>query len=185
VYESKLVNSGGQIAASDDGRWIAVENKEAAGHINIFAYESLEGVPRDPKLVHSMTKKPVALAVTQQDDATACAIALVERSDPGHELHPIEVFSVSIDGRGVTSLYRVRLAAACLSLDFCHGSFTHLLSSHDDGQVVVYNFPDGTMSHSQDGKEVRSISISSDRTIMASAERNYLRFYSVPAFEAP
>lgn len=186
VHESKLLSFGGHIATSDDGRWIAAENKDVnpdQGEVCIWCYETLEGLPRAAKLVHTIDKRPTTLSV-MQEDTQSCQLALVEWTAPGQPLPPIEVFSISTSG-ACNNLYRVRLAAPCISLTFCHGMPTHLLSGHEDGLVVVCDLPAGLISLSHDGPNTRSISISSDRTLIASAEGNYFRVYKVPPYEEP
>jgi ankyrin repeat protein len=190
VHESKLLSCGGHIATSDDGLWIAVENKEiedGEGQIGVWCHETLDEMPRPPKLIHTLYKRPVAMTVMQQD-RQSCCLAIVEHHGPGQPLPPIEIFSIALGAppeRQCSNIYRIRLAAPCLSLKFCHATPTHLLSGHEDGLVVVYDLPTGVISLSHDGPGTRAISISSDRTLIASAENSYVRVYKVPQYEDP
>jgi len=192
VSEVQLKKRGGLIATSDDGCWIAVANqeREPSRHIEIWMYENLGNPQGKPKLVCSLNKRPSSMAVAhkQSFSPTAnrpptrppgyCLLAFTEEVKPGQPLGPIEIISVAPDGT-CNNVYRVRLSSPCLSLSFCHGSSTHLLSGLADGSAIVYNLPQGEVTFSHDNPGTKCFSASTDRTLLASSDANYFRVYKV------
>jgi len=81
-------------------------------------------------------------------------------------------------------LCRLQHSAPCHTLSFCHyGNGARLLSAYTDGCVTFYGLG-GEMCCSYDSPETRSVSMSSDGSLIASAEANYFRMYRVPISDA-
>lgn len=186
VSEVKLMDRAGQIVTSDDGCWIAAENcKESDSgwsQVEIWCCESAHGTSQNPKLVATLKKRPVSLALAQlpQGGGGRCLLAVAEAAQAGQVPPPIEILSVGMDGK-YSSMYRVRLSSPCFSVSFCHGAPTHLISGHGDGLVVVYDLTKGQSALSHDSPGILSVAISADRSLLASAEANYFRVYRSPS----
>jgi len=180
VSEVKLMSKAGLLAASDNGMWIAAVSLEGAEReIRVFAHTGTT-----PRPVTSLLKRPVCMSIASNgsEAQSPCLLAVTEATADQPQL-PIEIFMIGADGTSET-VYRVRVACPCYSLNFCYGTCTHLLSGHTDGRIVVYDLPRQTSSMSHDSQGVRSISISTDWQLISSTEANYFRVFKVPAPEA-
>eukprot|EP00971_Amphidinium_carterae_P286752 5693206-Amphidinium_carterae.1 len=67
-------------------------------------------------------------------------------------------------------MYRVKPESPCMTLQFCLESSVFLASAHVDGVVALYNLPRGEVAVSHDDPELRSLSISADRMLVATAQ---------------
>ncbi|CAK9058951.1 Calpain-type cysteine protease ADL1 (Phytocalpain ADL1) (Protein ADAXIALIZED LEAF1) (Protein DEFECTIVE KERNEL 1) (OsDEK1) (Protein SHOOTLESS 3) [Durusdinium trenchii] len=126
-----------------------------------------------------LNKRPGQLSIQSLQDA--CLVAVVEDL-PAVQVPSqcIEVTRVSPDGH-LQTVYRVPIPSPCASLSFCYKSSAHLLCSCTEGLQLVFNLYNSETSCAYDNPGVRSISIASDQSLMASAESNFFKVYKVPA----
>jgi len=183
VSESKLISSGGPMAISANGRWAVVSDRGAEGskHIEIWSFENSGGRPprTHPVRVATLERRPQSVAVIERGAGMdSCFIALAEEVVAGGPPTPIEVMTVQVDG-SVGSAYRMHPESPCSMLSFCHDSEGFLMSGHTDGLVIVYNLQQGQLRLSHDDENIRSASISMDRTLIVSTVGSILRIYKV------
>mmetsp|Transcript_24286 Transcript_24286/g.54018 ORF Transcript_24286/g.54018 Transcript_24286/m.54018 type:complete len:636 (+) Transcript_24286:39-1946(+) len=180
--ETMLMADAGLLAASDDGCWIAAVNMDGEdGRVDIFTFESGSRHQPTPKVLTSLQKRPVNMAIIQAAGSMGAFLALSEGGPPGQPGH-VEVLSLQEDGSSA-SVYRIRLHSPCMSLGFCLQTETHLLNGSDDGVVAVYNLPSGKTSLCHDSPGMKALCISPDRTLIATAEENFFRVFRVPDTE--
>eukprot|EP00435_Cladocopium_sp_Y103_P062689 s1098_g24.t1 len=128
-----------------------------------------------------VNKRPGHLAAQGLQDA--CLVAMVEEP-PGASApaapattHCIEVVSVSgLDGSFQT-VYRVPIPSLCTALTFCYKSTTCLLCSCAEGLQLLFNLYNSETSCAYDNPGVRSVSISTDMSMICSAEGNFFKVY--------
>mmetsp|Transcript_115270 Transcript_115270/g.372502 ORF Transcript_115270/g.372502 Transcript_115270/m.372502 type:complete len:661 (-) Transcript_115270:217-2199(-) len=184
MSEVKLLSRGGLVAISDDGCWIAAVNREDENneHVQVWSYESVARLNQNPAHLVDMNKRPTSMAIMQHcvDGQSFCLLAMAENSEAGIPPPPVEIFSVMIDG-STSMVYRVKnpSPSPCYLLDFCGGPSVHLLRAHTDGPVLLCNLATAEIHMSHDNPGTGHISISTDRTLLASVENNYFRIYKV------
>lgn len=188
ISEVKLMEKAGLVATSDSGCWIAAVNEDGGssdGQIDVWSYYENNGLLQNPRQVTTVKKRPqcIAIASNGNEGRSPCLLAIAEHTPAGAAQAPIEILMIGADGTQ-ESVYRLRVTSPCYSLAFCYGTYTQLLSGHVDGRVVIYDLPRGTSAMSHDSQGTRSISISTDSTLLASAEANYFRVFKVPQQEA-
>mmetsp|Transcript_92937 Transcript_92937/g.240053 ORF Transcript_92937/g.240053 Transcript_92937/m.240053 type:complete len:675 (-) Transcript_92937:436-2460(-) len=185
VSEVKLMSRAGLVATSDNGCWIAAVNLESLEpEVRVWSYIMPNGMLQNPRQVATVSRRPMSMAIASNgtEGNSPCLLAIVEATPAGQPQSPIEILMIGSDGAS-ESVYRVRVPSPCFSLNFCYGSFTHLLSGHTDGRIGVYNLPRQQSSMSHDSQGTRSISISTDWTLLTSTEANYFRVFKVPSPE--
>ena len=182
ISEVKLAVSAGALATSDDGAWVCLANKET-GHVDVFTLD--QGAHQQARLAYQIVsqvvnKRPGHLAVQGLQDA--CLVAMVEDpvGPPGVASICIEVLRVALDGSFQT-VYRVPIPSPCSGLSFCYKSSTCVLCSCVEGLQLVFNLYSSETSCAYDNPGVRSVSISTDMSMICSAEGNFFKVYKVPA----
>ncbi|CAJ1371503.1 unnamed protein product [Effrenium voratum] len=180
VSEVKLASCAGVLASSDDGSWVALANKET-GHFDVYMLDL--AAHRQARLAYQpvnklLNKRPAQMSVQSLQDA--CLVAFVEDL-PGVQSQPvIEVTRAGCDG-SLQTVYRVPIPSACSFLSFCYKSSASILCSCAEGLQLVFNLSNSETSCAYDNVGVRSVSISKDQTLLASAEKNFFKVYKVPA----
>jgi len=181
VSETTILAKGGPIAISGNGRWLAAVDKGQPGNeqIELWTFESsTNSVHRFPKMLLHLARRPTAMALIHQSDSQGCMLALVDEAPATSPPVPIEVLAISADGM-TSSMYRVRPETHCKFVAFCHESPDYLLSTHEDGVVVLYNLPQGQLMLSHDDMRIRTASISADRTLIVTAVAECFRISKV------
>lgn len=186
ISEVKLAMCAGALATSDDGAWVCLTNKET-GHVDVFMLD--QAAHQQARLSYKkasqlVNKRPGLLAAQGLQDA--CLVAMAEEPPGGAPAAPapthcIEVVSVSgLDGSFQT-VYRVPIPSLCTALNFCYKSTTCLLCSCAEGLQLVFNLYNSETSCAYDNPGMRSISISTDMSMICSAEGNFFKVYKVPS----
>eukprot|EP00971_Amphidinium_carterae_P096560 1910985-Amphidinium_carterae.1 len=179
LAEVKLMNLCGLISVSDSASWIACVDKEAEDALVVLRAEhrlkQTAAQSQSGQRVATIKRKPLCVALAERLD-TSCLLAVTDSPPPGLATSVIEVLEVTMGG-GITSVYRVKPESLCMLLQFSHNSNIFLASAHTDGVVALYNLPRGEVATSQDDPELRSISISPDRMLTATAQGRHLRVY--------
>mmetsp|Transcript_65834 Transcript_65834/g.122824 ORF Transcript_65834/g.122824 Transcript_65834/m.122824 type:complete len:614 (+) Transcript_65834:121-1962(+) len=182
LAEVKLMNLCGLIAVSDSASWIACVDKEADDVLVVLrADPRANAQSQSGQRVATIKRRPMCVAVAERLE-TSCLVAITENPPPGLTASVIEVLEVNIDG-GTATVYRVKPESLCMRIQFCHGSNIFLASAHVDGVVALYNLQRGEVAVSHDDPEIRSMSISPDRMLVATAQGRHFRVYRSTALE--
>mmetsp|Transcript_40657 Transcript_40657/g.73466 ORF Transcript_40657/g.73466 Transcript_40657/m.73466 type:complete len:615 (-) Transcript_40657:152-1996(-) len=184
LAEVKLMNLCGLISVSDSASWIACVDKETDEELVVLRAEHQlkQATPSQScQRVASLKRRPMCVALAERSD-TSCLLAITESPPPGLTASVIEVLEVTIDN-GATTVYRVKPESLCTMLQFCHESSIFLASAHIDGVVALYNLQRGEVSVSHDDPELRSLTVSPDRMLVATAQGRHLRIYRSTALE--
>jgi len=180
--ESELASGAGLIASSDDGNWIAVVMTEnGVKGVKVFSYVSESGTRLDPATIFwCKNRDPSCMAIQEKvlNNNRVAHLALAEPAPEGQPPLPIEILAVGLRGDFWT-VYRLRIPSPCLSLSYCLGSATHLLSGHTDGMVALCDLQEGKTHQRRGSPNATFLDISSDRALVCAVESHYLRFFRV------
>eukprot|EP00746_Dinoflagellata_sp_MGD_P033996 gnl/MRDRNA2_/MRDRNA2_181167_c0_seq1.p1 gnl/MRDRNA2_/MRDRNA2_181167_c0~~gnl/MRDRNA2_/MRDRNA2_181167_c0_seq1.p1 ORF type:complete len:822 (+),score=164.27 gnl/MRDRNA2_/MRDRNA2_181167_c0_seq1:173-2638(+) len=180
--EWKLAGDGLRAAMSDDGLWIAVatevKQSPSGGALEVYSLEPERIGNRDSpaKLCHLEEKQSsVAIARVSGDKGYLATSS----HTPNSPAAVIQVWSLPEP----IIMREMAIDCHCRALVFCYNQPHLLLSSHDDGQVVLTDLERKQRATSCDELYVRSIDVSSDTKLVVSTCNDYLRVYNSPQFK--
>eukprot|EP00403_Amphidinium_massartii_P010968 CAMPEP_0178414814 /NCGR_PEP_ID=MMETSP0689_2-20121128/23229_1 /TAXON_ID=160604 /ORGANISM="Amphidinium massartii, Strain CS-259" /LENGTH=609 /DNA_ID=CAMNT_0020036113 /DNA_START=45 /DNA_END=1870 /DNA_ORIENTATION=- len=173
LAEVKLMNLCGMMAVSDSATWVAGTDQESDGEIVVLRADKVTAQNQTSQKIASIKKRPACIALAERTE-TSALLAVTGPPPPGLTSNVIEVLEVTVDG-GMSTVYRVKPESLCSMMQFCHDSCNFLASAHADGLVALYNLSRGEVAVSHDDPELRSMSISPDRLLVATAQGRHFR----------
>uniref|UniRef100_A0A7S4UYU3 Uncharacterized protein n=1 Tax=Alexandrium monilatum TaxID=311494 RepID=A0A7S4UYU3_9DINO len=175
--EYKITDQGGLIALSDNGQWLAVEERGpgATRQAGVWVFKGLKR-RSCPRRILSIDRRPEHMAIISQHSDSSCLLAVAQETPPGGALAPIEVLAIDVDG-SMSTAFRVRQEAPCRMLSFCYENPSCLLSGHTNGVVLVYNLPEGKLRFSHDDMSIRSACASMDGKLIVTTVQDCFRIF--------
>eukprot|EP00931_Biecheleriopsis_adriatica_P077145 TRINITY_DN50765_c0_g1_i1.p1 TRINITY_DN50765_c0_g1~~TRINITY_DN50765_c0_g1_i1.p1 ORF type:complete len:616 (-),score=106.79 TRINITY_DN50765_c0_g1_i1:47-1894(-) len=176
VSESLLTPSGGLMALSGEGSWLALDT--IGGWIQVMTFESGTGEPLPhPKLVSVIRRKPSAMAVMSNSPGSCFVVIAPEVP----EMQMADVLRVGLSGSlDLVKQVPLEFSSPCLSLTFGQQDTDVLMGVLSEGKVFVWRISQGsepTFAHEDEA--VRNVDLSPDCNLMVSSLGDAFRIFTV------